>query len=151
MIPEMLWIVGIYLAAAAWVHASLGRHADSDARKRHYVLVAGNHQWQMEWYVRLLQHFSRRSGTDIGITVVLENSSDDTGPIVELFARENGGIELVRSGEVGVGDESGTIHLVADRRARMIKELELAGKIASSGQVVWIDLGNADELQKLPT
>lgn len=155
VIPEMLWIIGFYVAAAAWVHASFGRNADAGARKRHYVLVAGNHQLQMEWYVLTLQHFSRRTGTDIGITVLLDHSSDDTGPIVELFARGNDGIELIRSssGEAGAGDglgKFGEIDKTADRRERMMQLLESTGSVVSPGQVVWVDLGNEDELRKLP-
>lgn len=164
MIPEMMWIIGFYVAAAAWVHAWHGRHAGNAANKRHYVLLAGNHQMQMEWYVRALRYFSKRTGTDIGITVVLDRaSSDETGSIVELLARQDSGIELIRSaddqggdgenGEIGKsGWESGIDEIGSqdDRREWLILRLASAGKVASPGQVVWIDLAKEEELRRLP-
>jgi len=149
VVPEMLWIVGFYVAAAAWVHALYGRNADADARKRHYVLIAGNRQLQMEWYVRSLQYLSRRTGTDIGITVVLEQSSDETGAIVEMFAREDAGIELIRNGGVD-GGNSKSGEAAEDRRQSMLRRLASTGKVVSADQVVWVDLENKAELQKLP-
>ncbi len=164
MIPEMMWIIGFYVAAAAWVHAWHGRNAGDAADKRHYVLLAGNHQMQMEWYVRALRYYSGRTGTDIGITVVLDRaSSDETGSIVELLARQDSGIELVRNaddrdgsveiGGIGGGDEiseNGVIRSVEDQREWMLMRLASAGKVVSPGQVVWVDLGNEEELRRLP-
>lgn len=170
MIPEMMWIIGFYVAAAAWVHAWHGRNAGDAADKRHYVLLAGNHQLQMEWYVRALRYFSKRTGTDIGITVVLDRaSSDETGSIVELLARQDSGIELIRSadargesvvhggicgtGETGAGGEIGGIGMlgsVEEQRAWMLMRLASTGRVASPGQVVWVDLGNEEELRRLP-
>ena len=83
MIPELLWIVGIYAMAAALANGVIGKNAG--AVKRHYVLIAGNHQSQIEWYIRALKRFSRRTGTDIGITVLLEHSADESGSIVEYL------------------------------------------------------------------
>jgi len=158
VIPEMLWIVGLYVAAAAWVHAWHGRSAGDATAKRHYVLLAGNHQMQMEWYVRALRYFSKRTGTDIGITVVLDRASDDeTGSIVELLARQDSGIELIRraderfgNGEYGDTDVDGETGSVEDQRERMLMRLASAGKVVSPGQVVWINLGNEEELRRLP-
>jgi len=161
VIPEMLWIIGFYVAAAASVHALHGRIAGNSGNKRHYVLVAGNHQLKMEWYVRALRYLSRRTGMEIGITVVLENGSDDdTGSIVELFAREDSGIDWVRSSsvngvngeidDIGGNDGNEPYGEEATRRERMIRQLESSGKVASSGQVVWVDLANEEELQRLP-
>jgi len=161
VIPEMLWIIGFYVAAAAWVHAWRGRHAGDAAAKRHYVLLAGNHQMQMEWYVRALRYFSRRTGTDIGITVVLDRASnDETGSIVELLARQDDGIELIRTAgdrgganavgefdEYGGGEEFGSAE---GRQAWMLARLASAGRVASPGEVVWVDLGNEEELRRLP-
>ncbi|MBW5448484.1 hypothetical protein GE107_20780 [Cohnella sp. CFH 77786] len=138
MIPDLLWIIGFYVAAAAMAHGVIGRGAD--ARKRHYVLVAGNHQMEIEGYVRALQTFSRRTGTDIGITVVLENSSDDTGPILERFAKVSDAIGWIRSGP----DEA------QETRERMMKRLETQGAAAAPQQVVWVELGKREDLSRLP-
>lgn len=130
MIPELLWIIGFYVAAAALAHGVFGRNAEG--RKRHYVLVAGNHQMQIEWYVRALQRFSRRTGTDIGITVVLDNSTDDTGKIVETFAHRGCGI-----GFLPAGDEEAVRQLEADADA-------------APRQIVWVELSKQEDLSRLP-
>lgn len=137
MIPELLWIVGFYVAAAVWAHWAYGRSAG--ASRRHYVLVAGNHQLQIEGYVRAIQRFSRRSGTDIGITVVLDRSSDETGAIVERFSRGAAGIECVRR-----EDKVAASKLDHWERSR---EDEGGGR---REQVVWVELGRKEHLAKLP-
>jgi hypothetical protein len=129
MIPELVWIIGFYVAAAACAHAVIGRNPDG--RRRHYVLVAGNHQLQIEWYIRALQHFSRTTGTDIGITVVLEDSSDDTGPIMEKFAKDGDGIRLLRDGDPDIPIRGFT-------------------RASGAGQVVWVDLGKREDVSRLP-
>ncbi|WP_123042230.1 hypothetical protein [Cohnella candidum] len=139
MIPELMWIIGFYVAAAALAHGVFGREADS--RKRHYVLVAGNHQLQIEGYVRALQSFSRRTGTDIGITVLLDDSTDDTGPIVEKFARGYDGIAWIRSRESGPD---------AKDRDSMMKQWEEQGMEKDPAQVVWVELDKREDLHRLP-
>lgn len=138
MISELLWIVGLYVAAAALAHLLLRRA--SAERRRHYVLVAGNHQLQIEWYVRALQHFSKRTGTDIGITVVLDNSWDDTGRILERFARGYEGIGLIRT-----GGESRTAS-----EQKMLSQLDLRAERLGPQQIVWVDLGEREHLSRLP-
>ncbi|QMV41689.1 hypothetical protein [Cohnella cholangitidis] len=125
MFPELLWIVGFYAAAVALVHWVIRRGSALD--RHHYVLVAGNHQMQIEWYIRALQQFSRRTGTEIGITVVLDQSTDDTGKIMERFARGGNGIEWVRS-------EGG----------------QLDNRRASDQKVVWVELARKDDVDRLP-
>lgn len=127
MIPELLWIIGFYAAAVALVHWLIRRNSGEE--RRHYVLVAGNHQMQIEWYVRALQQFSRRTGTEIGITVVLEQSSDDTGKIMERFARGGTGIDWVRK-------DAG--------------EMENKQPVSTDPKVVWVELANASDLARLP-
>jgi hypothetical protein len=82
---------------------------------------------QIEWYIRALQQFSRRTGTEIGITVVLDQSTDDTGKIMERFARSGNGIEWVRS-------EGG----------------QLGNRRASDQRVVWVELARKDDVDRLP-
>ena len=140
MLPELLWIVGLYIAAIAFAHWLIRRSAS--AGRRHYVLVAGNHQMQIEGYIRAIQHFSRRTGMEIGITVVLDRSTDETGPILERMARKNTGIEWVRRDlpdNVGRKDE---------RVCRQGKER--VGSVAEDSNVVWVELARPEDVKRLP-
>jgi hypothetical protein len=140
MIPELLWIIGFYAAAAAFAHWTIRK--GSSGNRRHYVLVAGNHQMQIEWYIRALQHFSRRTGTEIGITVVLDQSSDETGKILERFARSDAGIDWVRN------DAGNTL---PDMPAGL--EYSYVGEEGRQGdrkQVVWVELARKDDVARLP-
>ncbi|TJY41941.1 hypothetical protein E5161_12145 [Cohnella pontilimi] len=159
MIPELIWIVGFYMTAAAMAHRLLRQSADE--RQRHYVLVAGNHQMQIEWYIRSLQRFSRYTGMDIGITVVLEDSCDETGKITEIFARGYDKIRLLRAGEPAVAevaaaeDEQDAAVMETDRdiamsRERMLRQMADQGIVASPLQIVWVELSNREDLARLP-
>ena len=57
MIPVLLWIVGCYALAAVAVHAALVLSSGQSRDVLHYVLIAGNEQLQMEWYMRSLRRF----------------------------------------------------------------------------------------------
>ncbi|WP_052476039.1 hypothetical protein [Cohnella kolymensis] len=141
MIPEFFWVIGFYTAAAALVHWAVRRATTGAHRPRHYVLVAGNHQLQIEGYVRALQQFSRCSGTEIGITVLLENSSDETAEILKRFAREDTGI--------------GYMTKQADASDSSMEHWEhylntAGGRTTVWDQVVWVQLACAEDLAKLP-
>ncbi|MFC5528972.1 hypothetical protein [Cohnella yongneupensis] len=136
MIPELLLIFGFYVAAAVWAHWAYRKSAG--ASRRHYVLVAGNHQTQIEGYVRGLQRYSRRTGTEIGITVVLEDSSDETGAIMEKFARGNAGIGIVRR-----EDELEKARIHHWERSREAEQFE-------PEQVIWVELECVEHISKLP-
>ncbi|MCC3374085.1 hypothetical protein [Cohnella sp. REN36] len=126
MISVLLWIIGLYAVAAACMHVWFRRRQSG---KRQYVLVAGNHQREIEGYVRKLQWQAQRLGRDFGITVLLSpESTDDTAAIVERFARGDAGVGLVRQS----ADDA--------KRARTREdwERELAGDGAAPGQEQWI-------------
>ncbi|TVX96118.1 hypothetical protein [Cohnella terricola] len=129
MIPELLWIIGFYAAAAAFMHWMIRR--GSRGERRHYVLVAGNQQMQIEWYIRALQQFSRRTGTEIGITVVLDQSTDDTGEIMARFTRKDSSIECVE----------------AERAESRIGN---GGASRSDPGVVWLELARKEDVRRLP-
>jgi hypothetical protein len=131
---ELLWISAFYAAAAAFAHWLIRRGAGIE--RRQYVLIAGNHQMQIEWYIRALQQFSRRTGTEIGITVVLERSTDDTRRIMECFARGNERIEWVRQ-EVASG-------------ASIACESAVGEADRGNPRVVWVELSNQEDVRKLP-
>ncbi|RKP47263.1 hypothetical protein D7Z26_23450 [Cohnella endophytica] len=136
MIPDLLWIVGFYAAAAVVAHWLIRRN--SGGERRHYVLVAGNHQLQIEWYIRSIQQFARRSGTDVGITVVLDQSSDETGPIVERFTRRDTNIECVRKRTTESTEAEAQISECADN------------KPGRNETVVWVELGRTEDVGRLP-
>lgn len=161
--PELLWIVGFYAVAAAWVHAVMGRN--NTAPRRHYVLVAGNQACRMEWYIRALRYFSRKTGADIAITVVLRDSTDESGKIVELFARTHDGIRLVEAEQSGSKagayaaakpiEQPEQVESVeqgepAEMRRRLLRALEADGNDASPEQVIWVELDRQEDLRQLP-
>ncbi|WP_308636651.1 hypothetical protein [Paenibacillus silvisoli] len=87
MIPVLLWIFGCYALAAAAVHALSAFSERRERLVKHYVLIAGNHQLQMEWYMRSLRRFSHFTGTEVKVTVVDRGSEDETMSIARFFAR----------------------------------------------------------------
>lgn len=130
MIPDLLWIVGFYVAAAVIVHWIMGRR--TTLNRRQYVLVAGNHQMQIEWYIRALQQFSVRTGTEIGITVVLNGSSDDTGRIMEKFARHDAAIAVFRREDNASPNAESGLELLMPKHA------------------IWVELARKEDLARLP-
>ncbi|MFC4599676.1 hypothetical protein [Cohnella hongkongensis] len=137
MLPDLLWIIGLYAAAAAFANWLI-RRSPGDGRRR-YVLVAGNHQMQIEGYIRALRQFSRRTGTEIGITVVLDRSTDETGAILERFGRTDSAIEWVRRDSLGEGKP--------EERA---SEPDTLGLAAAGTDVVWVELARQEDMQRLP-
>ena len=65
MLAELLCIAAVYAFAVVCAHGVARRR--SEALEQHYVLVAGNHEDRIEWYMRALQSYSRRSGTDVRV------------------------------------------------------------------------------------
>mgnify|MGYP007051643983 CR=1 FL=1 len=143
MIPDIVWIVVLYVAAAAFAHWILRR--GSGKERRHYVLVAGNHQMEIEGYVRALRQYSRRTGTDIGITVLLDRSTDDTGHILERMARRHEGIEWARMEELRT--DSGM-----PGSGKAAHNDYGAGAETSGGkmQVVRVNLADLEDVRRLP-
>jgi hypothetical protein len=118
MMIALLCIIAIYAAAAAgahWAHRNRTR-----ASRRHYVLVATNHETYIEAYVRALRRYSLRTGTDIGITVMLDQSTDATAAIVKRLQRRHEGL--------------------LDLRGAIEKE--------SYPSAIWVRLDRPDEVEK---
>jgi hypothetical protein len=141
MLPELLWIVGLYVAAAAFARWIIRR--SSGEGRRHYVLVAGNHQMQIEGYIRAIQLFSRRTGTEIGITVLLDRSTDETEPILERMARKDSGIEWVRRDLSDSGKQE-------DERVCERGEGAIGSIAAADSRVVWVELARQEDVRRLP-
>ncbi|MNJ66919.1 hypothetical protein D3C77_630410 [compost metagenome] len=92
MVPYMVWILFSYGVAAVLVHLSHGRYLryQPNTRKRvHYILVACNHENQMEWYLRALLWYSCLRAQSLRVTVLDEDSKDDTLAIIERMKHAN--------------------------------------------------------------
>lgn len=143
MIAVLLWIVGCYALVAAAVHAASRVRSQGERKKRHYVLVAGNEQLRMEWYLQSLQYFSYFTGTEVKVTVIDNGSEDETMRIVRVFATEGMDVDI----ESGVRMESALNQLQA------AQEGDYQGSEASGTQappIVFIDLKNPADVSKLP-
>lgn len=92
MIEILLWVIGCYAVAAALVHAAFRLRKKPKAE--HYVLLAGNEQQRMEWYMRGLRRYSHRSGKEVQVTIIDRGSEDDTVRIASLFAQEGMDVQL---------------------------------------------------------
>ncbi|WP_248929409.1 hypothetical protein [Paenibacillus hamazuiensis] len=88
MMVGLLWIVGSYAAAIAFVHWMYRISRGKRKRLTHYVLVTLNNQLQMEWYLRSLFFFSRMKGRSISVTIVDEGSTDETLDIARRISHE---------------------------------------------------------------
>lgn len=106
MVAQLLWILAVYGIAVALVHIVHARHlrraSEGTGRRRHYVLITSNHERQVEWYLRALSWYALLSGTRVRVTVLDDQSYDDTLKIVKRLTHLSG-IELVygtwRSGD----------------------------------------------------
>ncbi|RUS42598.1 glycosyltransferase family A protein [Cohnella sp. AR92] len=125
MLLGLCGVIVVYALGIVLVHWLARRRLHRD--DKHYVLVAGNHEKQIEWYMRSLQWYSRRTGTDIQITVVFENSNDGTEAIVRQFARTDRGIDW-------------SYERQPDRPETQSAERKL----------VWIELAKQEDLARLP-
>ncbi|MBW7475001.1 hypothetical protein K0T92_09610 [Paenibacillus oenotherae] len=87
MIQILLGILGCYTLAAAAVHMCSLMALKRERDTRHYVLITGNEELQMEMYMRSLRRFSHGTGTAIRVTVLDHGCEDETMGIVRCFAR----------------------------------------------------------------
>lgn len=93
MVPYMAWILFSYGVAGVLVHLFHSRHLKykPNSRKQvHYILVAHNHENQMEWYLRALMWYSCLRAQSLRITILDEGSQDDTLAIIERMKDANG-------------------------------------------------------------
>ncbi|WP_274654215.1 hypothetical protein [Paenibacillus humicola] len=90
----VLAIICSYALAAAAVHAASRFAPKREPKTEHFVLIAENHQSQIEWYLRMLQKHEERSGKSVRVTLVSRGSKDDTVAIARLFARSGMNISI---------------------------------------------------------
>lgn len=86
MVAILLAVIGCYVIAAVAVHLAYRIRRGKPSSGKHYILVAGNDENKMEWYMRSLLAFSRRMGTDLRVTVVDQGSTDHTMAIAGRFS-----------------------------------------------------------------
>ncbi|SFJ26653.1 Glycosyl transferase family 2 [Paenibacillus sp. UNC496MF] len=94
MISVLLWIVGCYVLAAIVVYVCSAFRLGRERNVKHYVLIAGNEEPRMEWYMRSLRRFSHLTGTDVKVTVVDNGSQDDTLQIARAFAKQGMNVQV---------------------------------------------------------
>ncbi|MFD3259359.1 hypothetical protein ACE3MQ_12180 [Paenibacillus lentus] len=107
MVPYMAWILFSYGVAGVLVHFFHSRNLKYKpiSRKRvHYILVAHNHENQMEWYLRALMWYSCLRAQSLRVTILDEGSQDDTLAIIERMKYANG-MNLTVIGTAEIQDE----------------------------------------------
>lgn len=129
----LLWIVLVYALAVAAVHVAydvrIRRKLDSNASDLKYVVVTRQNQHQIERVIRALSLYGWLKGYTIHVTVLDEESTDLTVPILERLAENSDmrmDIVIVRQGE-----------------ALQVDGLELA-----SAQIVYLNV--EEDWSKLP-
>ncbi|MBP1906992.1 hypothetical protein J2Z32_003657 [Paenibacillus turicensis] len=100
MIPFMGYILLCYGVAAIAVHAMyrwhVHRHPKS-VKRVHYVLITQNHENQMEWVLRALHWYSKMKGVALRVTLLDNESNDDTLAIAQKMEKHGMEITVVQA------------------------------------------------------
>ncbi|MUT65025.1 hypothetical protein [Paenibacillus sp. NEAU-GSW1] len=149
-------VVGCYALVAALVHLIFWLRRDRVQVSKHYVLVAHNQHMRMEWLLRSFFSFSRRTGTEVKLTVVDAGSTDQTVGIVDRLER-GGGYVSVHAGDQGEGSMSDSSWKDRKRSQSGEKEsssllwrLKSEGIVTSTDHAILVDLQNPSDLSKMP-
>lgn len=146
MISLIALVLGSYVLAALSVH--LIRYygiRKNTGRSRHYVLYARNDETRMEWFIRSIRWFSRRSGTDVRITVVDCGASEETLAIVGRFAARDG-----CPVETSSSDKFRLVRSSSHDRVGSGGFANAGECVSRSGHAVFVDLNRPEDLAKLP-
>lgn len=99
MIPFMGYILLCYGVAAIAVHAMyrwhVHRHPKS-VKRVHYVLITQNHENQMEWVLRALHWYSKMKGIALRVTLLDNDSIDDTLAIAKKMQAHGMEITMIQ-------------------------------------------------------
>jgi hypothetical protein len=102
MIPFMGYILLCYGMAAIAVHAMyrwhVHRHPKS-VKRVHYVLITQNHENQMEWVLRALHWYSKMKGIALRVTLLDNESNDDTLAIAQKMQTHGMEITMVQAND----------------------------------------------------
>ncbi|MGG0824157.1 hypothetical protein ABE099_14885 [Paenibacillus turicensis] len=100
MIPFMGYILLCYGVAAIAVHAMyrwhVHRHPKS-VKRVHYVLITQNHENQMEWVLRALHWYCKMKGIALRVTLLDNESNDDTLAIAQKMQTHGMEITVVQA------------------------------------------------------
>lgn len=100
MIPFMGYILLCYGMAAIAVHAMyrwhVHRHPKS-VKRVHYVLITQNHENQMEWVLRALHWYSKMKGIALRVTLLDNESNDDTLAIAQKMQTQGMEITMLQA------------------------------------------------------
>ncbi|WP_055106068.1 glycosyltransferase family A protein [Paenibacillus ihumii] len=129
MFPYMawIWILFSYGIAGTLVHLFYSRHLKNPSIPRkqvHYILVAYNHENQIEWYLRALMWYSCLSAQSLRITILDEGSQDDTLAIIERMKYANR-LNLTVIGRTGIQDEHDMIRRSVPDEGEQLKFIDL--------------------------
>lgn len=141
MFPYMGWILFSYGLAAAMVHLVHGQYLRMQPgthKRMHYVLVTHNHEQQMEWYLRALSWYGQWRGNVVKVTVLDEESEDNTLAIAERLGHQNG-MELKLTRLAAVNEE--------DMKRYMLSAEEQQDEAEHR---FYIDLRSPGEANKIP-
>lgn len=139
MIPILIWIVCCCAILALIVHmvnrfANARAEGQADSGK-HFILLADHREQRMEWYLRSITWFARRTGTNVRITVVDQGMSRDTLRIVSAFSRGGTPIYVANLGAEAEGEWPGQKAFAATGEGRGAAEgldTEATGGVAPS-------------------
>jgi hypothetical protein len=98
MVSIFMWIVCVYAVVAAAALWLVKRHAGRRPG-RHYILLADDQAPRVEWYLRALRGFAVRSGTEVSVTVVDGESTEETAAIADRLAREGVPVQVTAVGQ----------------------------------------------------
>lgn len=85
----LLWIIGCYGAAVAFLHIWFGTRRDYEGKPTKVLVIAKNNAMQIEWYIRSMFFLSRMKGKELIVTVMDEGSTDETMKIIERLSHSN--------------------------------------------------------------
>lgn len=100
MIPFMGYILLCYGVAAIAVHAMYRWHVHrrpKSVKRVHYVLITQNHENQMEWVLRALHWYCKMKGIALRVTLLDNESNDDTLAIAQKMQTHGMEITVVQA------------------------------------------------------
>lgn len=137
MIPILIWIVGCCAILALVVHivnrSANARPEGQADNGKHFILLADNQEQRMEWYLRSITWFARRTGTNVRITVIDQGMSRDTLRIVSAFSRGGTPIYVANLGADAEGEQPPRVFAVRTEGRRPAEGLGTEGSAAAMG------------------
>ncbi|MEB3102335.1 hypothetical protein [Ferviditalea candida] len=82
MEQSVFWIFGVFAVGMLWVHVSHYHFKRGNRQGKHYVLITRDNQLTVEWVIRSLFLYYGLKGEPFRITVLDEQSQDDTRSII---------------------------------------------------------------------